>query len=492
MLRIGEFTGKIIPQLKDWGDDPLWPLKSKRGIFYEKSEQWINYPHHINFNSITKNFYGREWIQKEGEELSRFIHPVGIDSFLHPHEYRAIQARIAEELSDENIRKITLERHYDYYQVFAEAERKKVPHEVFGKFYADKFREILVNQSKLSLLNEENLISPEEYNLGVLGTRQELDRLGFNGFRKMVENNPLLKNAVHNDENFCYPDLEKGERKTSAPNRHRGQYLQGELAYATAEKLKNPDFDAEQYIEEAYLQATSKEYVEKFKDRTTSTGTNMKDYRLESHVIEMPNREIIPLMESADAKIRLGAEMTYLRKHYYAVTDLKTGIEYPSLKGLQYRILNRMREMMPSSTPIEELFAEKEYININEHKNNSSSNSKEAIDAEFTEVHEPNQKILSNKEVLEDISATKDHKLSPNANKEIPLEIIHPTIEELKPNENIEKEAEKAINEVSSGMGKKFTIIAGTAILLGTIGCFIYKKSHTEKNSGDKNLAPIR
>lgn len=352
----------IAEHLKKYTEDALWPLKMFRGRECDYNHVPAGHYSYQKYLGKNKDFSDPTRYRsddkyrllnafaEEGEQLCEQIRG-GMGLVLNPAEQDEIRLRYPDEA--------TKQRKEGSYGV--EEEWKQLPSKTVGSFYGEKFRRIIQEQSRLELLREEEAITDAAYQKGIAATVHDLDRLGFHGFTKMIEATPALKDYLLSEATLRADTID--EALTARDRWQGGDRLREKLRVAETQLPQNPDA-----VEKVYQEFLGGKRVEATRARINYVDEWLAKYEQYKDRLETPNAELIEAMKSADATLKREAEKTFLMKHFYPITDLRLGEEYPQLKEVQQYLLGRIREESHIvDRSIEELFARPDLSHASDH-----------------------------------------------------------------------------------------------------------------------------
>ena len=187
--------------------DPLWLLKVERKhAYYHLFNHDSDYGAPINplKNEVRLS-------EKFGEEIARFmrvdtgkVEPLRLDTILS----RTEQQLMAEYINEYTRLNKQREKSFNF------PEENTIFNKAFGRVLGDKYLDLSMEYSKMALLHEQGMVTPEAYQVGLNHLGEQMDHYGFNGLDRMIKGNPeLLKYlcATHPDFTEMQGKINAGE-----------------------------------------------------------------------------------------------------------------------------------------------------------------------------------------------------------------------------------------------------------------------------------------
>lgn len=187
--------------------DPLWLLKSVRSDLYF---YFFNKDH--DYKAPVNPLKNEDTLDERfGEHVARFmradtgkVEPIRLDLILSSTE----QQLMAEYIDEYTLLRKKTNKSFGY------PEESAIFNKAFGRVLGDKYLDLSMEYSKLTLLQEQGMVTPEAYQVGLAHLGEQMDHYGFNGLDRMIKSNPeLLKYlcATHPDFTEMQGKINAGE-----------------------------------------------------------------------------------------------------------------------------------------------------------------------------------------------------------------------------------------------------------------------------------------
>lgn len=282
-------------------DDLIWPLKAVRQFFADRLQALeIMHPspnivemHQTGHGNINEQLHEHaqaplnqlqremtafttEMCAPETLQFMEFSHPdvKAATDFLRPYyeEGRELAKALGKEAAKIKLGAAT-DKEVD--ERLASGKYKNLE-DMVGRYHAAQAADMMRRQSWLEAGKELGHISADQYTAELEAMAAKMDAQGHHGIRRMVENNPRLKDFLAHDITPITVTFAKGKKTQDVPalsNMTRAAFLNGEEQHA-----QKPGNDPAHYMERAYQEAMGEGYAKAFKERRNVVLTAVSQY----------------------------------------------------------------------------------------------------------------------------------------------------------------------------------------------------------------------
>ncbi|GEM_PF-6216131 len=358
--------------------------------------------------------------------------------------------------------------------------------ELASKQYVFKFFQIVKEESRLSLLYEDNLISKDEFTKGMKKCAYDVNRCGFNGLWRMLRTIPELEQHLTEISENLHPNMVPKIKVTYgkgrdisetewAANPTRVAYINSEIDYINS---KNYPIDKhEKEMESALRRAFPKSYAKAADDRISLTRNELSFYKKLKDDIEIPNDTLRKEIYSSNANECIAAGRHYIIKHCLPLSDPACVAEYPLLHNVHSTILETFHII---KTGGQEPFINP-FINLKPTTQKPVFSEDGSIDSECAHL-DPNS--LEDESIKSKKNPGKNEPTNPSTNSadtSIPKQI---------PENKLTSAADEVLADTKKSLFSGKNIVIGMCLAgVGAIGYFVYRHTHENKATPSQNLS---